>query len=49
MKVQPHDFKKLKISIISPEMSGAGVVRSFLLAQALKMLNYQVEILGFLV
>ncbi|AMW30452.1 glycosyltransferase family 4 protein [Arthrospira platensis] len=49
MKVQPHDLKKLKISIISPEMSGAGVVRSFLIAQALKMLNYQVEILGFLV
>ncbi|MBD2344412.1 glycosyltransferase family 4 protein [Anabaena subtropica] len=45
---------KLKVSIIVSDLSSAGAgrwgggsVRSFLLAQALKKLNYQVEILGF--
>jgi glycosyltransferase involved in cell wall biosynthesis len=50
----PGENKKLKISILVSDLSssgagrwGGGSVRSFLLAQALQKLNYQVEILGF--
>jgi glycosyltransferase involved in cell wall biosynthesis len=49
-----HIKKPLKISIIVSDLSssgagrwGAGGVRSFLLAQALQKLDYEVEILGF--
>lgn len=45
---------RLKVSIVVSDLSSAGAgrwgggsVRSFLLAQALQRLNYQVEILGF--
>ncbi|QSJ16324.1 glycosyltransferase family 4 protein [Nostoc sp. UHCC 0702] len=44
---------KLKVSLVVSDLSSAGAgrwgggVRSFLLAQALQKLNYQVEILGF--
>lgn len=40
--------RELKISIVTPELSEAGAIRSYLIAQALQKLNYQVEIIGFL-
>ncbi|WP_066426411.1 glycosyltransferase family 4 protein [Anabaena sp. 4-3] len=53
MKLQENK-SQLKISIVVSDLSiagagrwGGGSVRSFLLAQALQKLNYQVEILGF--
>ena len=46
--------KQLKVSIVVSDLSSAGAgrwggggVRSFLLAQALQKLDYEVEILGF--
>lgn len=41
-------LNSLKISILVPDLSGAGVIRGYLLAQALKLLNCQVKIFGFL-
>lgn len=39
---------KLKISLLTPNFSKGGVDRAYLLGQAFKKLNYEVEILGFL-
>ncbi|MBW4452164.1 MAG: glycosyltransferase family 4 protein [Nostoc indistinguendum CM1-VF10] len=39
---------KEKVSLVVSDLSGGGSVRAFLLAQVLKKLNYQVEIVGFL-
>ncbi len=38
----------MKVSLVVSDLSGGGSVRAFLLAQVLKKLNYQVEIIGFL-
>ncbi|NMG08146.1 glycosyltransferase family 4 protein [Brasilonema sp. UFV-L1] len=38
----------MKISLVVSDLSGGGSVRAFLLAQVLKKLNYDVEIVGFL-
>ncbi|MBP5975873.1 glycosyltransferase family 4 protein [Brasilonema sp. CT11] len=38
----------MKFSLIVSDLSGGGSVRAFLLAQVLKKLNHEVEILGFL-
>lgn len=38
----------MKISLVVGDLSGGGSVRAFLLAQVLKVLNYEVEIVGFL-
>ncbi|MBR8834095.1 MAG: glycosyltransferase family 4 protein [Stigonema ocellatum SAG 48.90 = DSM 106950] len=38
---------KTKVSLVVSDLSGGGSVRAFLLAQVLKKLNYQVEIVGF--
>lgn len=38
----------MKISLVVSDLSGGGTVRAFLLAQVLKLLNYQVEVVGFL-
>ncbi|WP_017315970.1 glycosyltransferase family 4 protein [Mastigocladopsis repens] len=37
-----------KVSLVVSDLAGGGSVRAFLLAQVLKSLNYQVEIVGFL-
>ncbi|MEC4815270.1 MAG: glycosyltransferase family 4 protein, partial [Scytonema sp. PMC 1069.18] len=37
-----------KVSLVVSDLSGGGSVRAFLLAQVLKKLDYQVEIIGFL-
>jgi glycosyltransferase involved in cell wall biosynthesis len=39
---------KLKVSLVVSDLSGGGSVRAFLLAQVLKSLNYQVEVVGFI-
>ncbi|MEI2578785.1 glycosyltransferase family 4 protein [Scytonema sp. PRP1] len=39
---------RTKVSLVVSDLSGGGSVRAFLLAQVLKSLNYQVEIVGFL-
>lgn len=36
-----------KVSLVVSDLSGGGAVRAFLLAQVLKKLNYQVEVVGF--
>ncbi len=36
-----------KVSLVVSDLSGGGAVRAFLLAQVLKKLKYQVEVLGF--
>ncbi|UKO99781.1 glycosyltransferase family 4 protein [Nostoc sp. UHCC 0870] len=38
----------MKVSLIVSDLSGGGSVRAFLLAQILKFLEYQVEIIGFI-
>ncbi|MBW4636252.1 MAG: glycosyltransferase family 4 protein [Iphinoe sp. HA4291-MV1] len=38
----------MKVSLVVSDLSGGGSVRAFLLAQVLKKLNYEVEIVGFL-
>lgn len=38
----------MKVSILTPNFSKGGVDRAYLLAQVLKQLNHEVEILGFL-
>lgn len=38
----------MKVSLVVSDLSGGGSVRAFLLAQVLKSLNYQVEIVGFI-
>ncbi|MBW4441166.1 MAG: glycosyltransferase family 4 protein [Plectolyngbya sp. WJT66-NPBG17] len=38
----------MKVSILTPDFSKGGVDRAYLLAQVLKKLNHEVEILGFL-
>lgn len=37
----------MKVSLIVSDLSGGGTVRGYLLAQVLRQLNYQVEIIGF--
>jgi glycosyltransferase involved in cell wall biosynthesis len=37
----------LKVSLVVSDLSGGGAVRAFLLAQVLKKLSYQVEVVGF--
>jgi glycosyltransferase involved in cell wall biosynthesis len=37
-----------KVSLIVSDLAGGGVIRAFLLAQAIEKLNYAVEIVGFL-
>ncbi len=39
---------KEKVSLVVSDLSGGGSIRAFLLAQVLKKLDYQVEIVGFL-
>ncbi|MBD2243758.1 glycosyltransferase family 4 protein [Nostoc sp. FACHB-888] len=39
---------KGKVSLVVSDLSGGGSVRAFLLAQVLKKIDYQVEIVGFL-
>lgn len=41
-------FLLMKVSILTPNFSKGGVDRAYLLAQVLKKLNHEVEILGFL-
>ncbi len=36
-----------KVSLVVSDLSGGGAVRAFLLAQVLKKINYQVEVVGF--
>ena len=40
--------RKLKISIIAPDLSGGGGTRAYLLSQVIKKLNYDVKVFGFL-
>ncbi|MBD1840704.1 glycosyltransferase family 4 protein [Coleofasciculus sp. FACHB-64] len=40
--------RKLKISILTPDFSGGGATRAYLLGQVLQKLDYDVKILGFL-
>lgn len=37
----------MKVSLVVSDLSGGGTVRAYLLAQVLRQLNYQVEIIGF--
>jgi glycosyltransferase involved in cell wall biosynthesis len=37
----------MKVSLVVSDLSGGGTVRAYLLAQVLRKLNYQVEIIGF--
>ena len=41
-------MNKLKVSLVVSDLSGGGAIRAFLLAQVLKKLNYETEIVGFL-
>ncbi|ARV63251.1 glycosyl transferase group 1 [Nostocales cyanobacterium HT-58-2] len=43
-----HKQRKLKFSLVVSDLAGGGSVRAFLLAQVLKKLDYEVEIVGFL-
>lgn len=38
----------MKISLVVSDLSGGGAVRAFLLGQAIKKLNYEIEVIGFL-
>jgi glycosyltransferase involved in cell wall biosynthesis len=40
--------RKLKISIIAPDLSGGGGTRAYLLSQVIRKLNYDVKVFGFL-
>lgn len=42
------NLTNLKVSLVVSDLSGGGSVRAFLLAQVLKKLNYEVEVVGFL-
>ncbi len=37
----------MKVSLVVSDLSGGGAVRAYLLAQVLRQLNYQVEVIGF--
>lgn len=43
----PSTPKSLKIAVITPDFSGGGVTRAYLLAQALRSLGHQVQVFGF--
>lgn len=46
MKYYASNASKLKISLVVSNMASAGVLRAFLLAQALKSLQFELEIVG---
>ena len=48
MSNESEKSKKLKVSILAPDLSGGGGTRAYLLGQVLKKLNYDVKICGFL-
>ncbi|MBD2201091.1 glycosyltransferase family 4 protein [Calothrix sp. FACHB-1219] len=41
-------MSKAKVSLVVSDFAGGGTVRAFLLAQILKKINYEVEVVGFL-
>ncbi len=43
-----NTLKKLKVSIIAPDLSGGGGTRAYLLSQVMQRLNYDVSVFGFL-
>ncbi|HEY9648719.1 MAG TPA: glycosyltransferase family 4 protein, partial [Chroococcidiopsis sp.] len=47
MTVHPTISKKLKVTVVAPDLSGGGVTRVYLLAKVLQHLNYEVEVVGF--
>ncbi|MEP0872186.1 glycosyltransferase family 4 protein [Trichocoleus desertorum AS-A10] len=47
MSPQPAKNRQ-KISVITPDLSGGGVTRAYLLSQVLQKLDYDVEVVGFL-